>query len=66
MIRYWFPWESRNMLSAPWKMQLTMAGLALALSVYTWIRDARKKGSQNQQADAQSGNEAGQSGQGQS
>ncbi|WP_276353321.1 hypothetical protein [Cohnella caldifontis] len=44
MNRYW-PWESRNLIDAPWKMQIMMLALAAVFSVLTWARNrARPSG----------------------
>ncbi|MBQ4901800.1 hypothetical protein KB559_23535 [Paenibacillus sp. Marseille-P2973] len=47
MIRHFFSWESRNLLVAPWKFQLTLLVGALLGSVITWIRWKKKSKKRN-------------------
>ncbi|GGA47651.1 hypothetical protein [Paenibacillus physcomitrellae] len=46
MKEYWFPWESMNFITTPWKFQLTLVGSAVILSIVSWFRQAGGK-SQN-------------------
>ncbi|WP_151208732.1 hypothetical protein [Paenibacillus yonginensis] len=38
MNEHWFPWESMNFITTPWKLQLALLGSALVLSMVSWYR----------------------------